>query len=116
MKTKYITDFFTGNNTHAYEYFGAHPGKKGNQEGYWFRVWAPHAKSVSVVGDFNEWNAEPHRMKKIHDGGIWEIFIKSLNQYEMYKSVFLLLDGVKAWKRDPFVFILKTEPGPPPKY
>lgn len=111
MKTKYITDFFTGNNTHAYEYFGAHPGKKGNQEGYWFRVWAPHAKSVSVVGDFNEWKAEPHRMKKIHDGGIWEIFIKSLNQYEMYKYSIITADGRQVMKADPFGFHMETRPG-----
>ena len=66
--------FHEGNNFEAYRYFGAHPETRGTKQGVVFRVWAPHAKAVSVVGDFNSWIPGSHPMYTVSDG-IWEAFI-----------------------------------------
>ena len=63
-----ITQFHQGTTVSAYEFMGAHPAAKGEQEGYCFRVWAPAAKEVSVVGDFNAWEHDSHPMEKISQG------------------------------------------------
>ena len=57
-----------GKNDRIYEIFGAHKQTENGEEGYMFRVWAPHAKSVSVVGDFNGWNTEANVMQRMVDG------------------------------------------------
>ena len=57
-----------GKNYRIYELFGAHKEVQDGQEGYVFRVWAPHARSVSVVGDFNDWNAAANVMERMVDG------------------------------------------------
>ena len=63
--------FHEGTAISAYEYMGAHAVTHDGVSGYMFRVWAPRAQAVSVVGDFNSWNADAHPMAKITDG-IWE--------------------------------------------
>ena len=65
--------FHQGNNFEAYRYFGSHLEEQDGQPGAVFRVWAPHAKAVSVVGDFNSWVPTSHPMEKVSDG-IWELF------------------------------------------
>lgn len=57
-----------GKNDRIYETFGAHRAVKEGAEGYLFRVWAPHAKAVTVTGDFNGWNTDSHRMNRMVDG------------------------------------------------
>ena len=66
--------FREGSLTYGYKFFGSHT-KNG---GVIFRVWAPKAVSVAVVGEFNHWNADSNRMTKITDDGIWELFIPEL--------------------------------------
>ena len=66
--------FHQGNNFEAYRYFGSHLEEQDGQPGAVFRVWAPHAKAVSVVGDFNSWVPTSHPMERVADG-IWELFI-----------------------------------------
>ena len=61
--------FHQGNNARAYEFFGSHKLPDGSVV---FRVWAPHAESVSVAGDFNNWSDSENVMTRISDGGIWE--------------------------------------------
>ena len=63
--------FKQGNNFEAYRFFGAHFDCRGGEDGVVFRVWAPHAKAVSVVGDFNSWVPGAHPMAKL-DEGVWE--------------------------------------------
>ncbi|MGN0975090.1 MAG: 1,4-alpha-glucan branching enzyme, partial [Gemmiger sp.] len=76
--------FKQGNNSAAYRFFGAHLTEKDGQAGVVFRVWAPHAKAVSVVGDFNSWVPGSHPMLRL-DEGIWELFIPGIKQYDVYK-------------------------------
>ena len=72
--------FHEGNITKGYEFFGSHLIEKDGQKGAIFRVWAPAAASVSVVGDFNNWDRTRNYMNKISDGGIWELFVEGIKQ------------------------------------
>ena len=76
--------FKQGNNQEAYRYFGAHLEVQDGVPGAVFRVWAPHAKAVAVVGDFNSWVPGEHTMHKVTDG-IWELFIPGIKEYDIYK-------------------------------
>ena len=84
-KKEQIYLFHQGTYYQAYEFMGAHPMKKGEEEGYVFRTWAPNAKSITVMGDFNSWNNKAHPMKKISDDGIWEVFVPNAKAMDMYK-------------------------------
>ena len=77
--------FHQGTNYKAYELLGTRPSRRKNQAGVVFRVWAPHARSVSVVGDFNQWDAGVNPMEKISEQGIWECFVPEIKQYALYK-------------------------------
>ena len=77
--------FHQGTNYRAYEFMGAHFGVNNGKKGVFFRVWAPNAYGVSVVGDFNGWNVEINRMEKISNGGVYETFIADLKEYDSYK-------------------------------
>ncbi|MFA5762594.1 MAG: 1,4-alpha-glucan branching protein GlgB [Bacilli bacterium] len=109
-----LHDFLIGNTTRAYEYFGAHflalevKGKK--QQGVMFRLYAPLAEDVSVVGSFNNWDVAAHKMNKIDLVGVWEIFIPSLNEYESYKYHFRNAKGQYVDKADPFAFYSEYRP------
>lgn len=83
MKTSDLSEFdrylfHQGTNYHAYEMLGAHFIEENGKKGVRFAVWAPHAASVSVVGDFNQWDTRVNSMHKNADGEIWEIFIENL--------------------------------------
>ena len=67
-----LYDFLMGQSINAYEYFGAHFTKLNNKDGVIFRVYAPMAKEVCVIGEFNNWNPGSHLMKKIDDSGVYE--------------------------------------------
>ena len=69
--------FKQGNNCEAYRYFGAHLETRVGESGVVFRVWAPHAAAISVVGDFNSWTPGEHPMEKVTDG-IWERFVPGI--------------------------------------
>ena len=102
--------FHEGTTIAAYEYMGAHPAAEDGREGYVFRVWAPHARSVSVVGEFNEWDRSQTPMEKI-DQSIWEVFIPGLQRYDVYKFSIEGPDGVLRMKADPYAFHFETRPG-----
>lgn len=77
--TGFISDldcYLFGAGTHydIYQKLGAHPKTYKGKEGIYFAVWAPHAKEVHLVGDFNNWNPEASPMERISESGIWEIF------------------------------------------
>ena len=102
--------YHQGKNDRIYEIFGAHPSVLDGIEGYTFRVWAPHAKRVSVVGDFNEWNPDYHIMNRMIDGETFELFIGGLRQYDIYKYCILTDDGRQLMKADPVGFHHETPP------
>ena len=81
-----LHDFYTGRTFDAHRFFGAHFENVGETEGVMFRVWAPRAKAVSVVGDFNSWIPSATPMKNIDpQGGIWERFVPGIRQFDIYK-------------------------------
>ncbi|MDR2532867.1 MAG: 1,4-alpha-glucan branching protein GlgB [Oscillospiraceae bacterium] len=98
--------FREGNLTYGYEFFGSHL----RDGGVIFRVWAPGAVSVSVVGDFNHWDASVNFMYKITDDGIWELFISGLNRYDSYKYAVRTQRGQLKLKADPYGFHMETRP------
>ncbi len=102
--------FHHGQNDRIYELFGAHPAVKGGERGYLFRVWAPHAKQVSVVGDFNGWNDEAAVMERMVDGESFELFIAGVREYDVYKYCITAQDGRKLMKADPVGFHTETPP------
>ena len=100
--------FHHGKNYKAYEFFGAHPYKEEGKKGFVFRVWAPHAEEVSVVGDFNEWNPETNKMRRLLDGETFELFIPGLKNYSIYKYCIRTKDGRFLYKADPYAFHAET--------
>ena len=99
-----------GKNDRIYELFGAHKEVRDGQEGYIFRVWAPHARSVSVVGDFNHWNVNENVMYRMVDGESFELFIPGVKQYDTYKYCITAADGRQLMKADPVGFHTETPP------
>lgn len=102
--------FNDGENMRAYEYLGAHKAVRKDKQGVLFRVWAPHAMSVSVVGDFNDWNKNSNHMKNRNDDGIWELFIEGIGQLELYKYCIETPWFEKILKSDPFAFYAEKRP------
>ncbi|SFI73221.1 1,4-alpha-glucan branching enzyme [Kaistella treverensis] len=95
--------FREGTHYRLYEKFGSHSVNVDGVEGVYFAVWAPFAKEVSVIGDFNEWNSETHRLFPRWDSsGIWEGFIKGLNWGDTYKYGIRTKDDILLEKGDPF--------------
>ena len=103
LSTKEILRFRQGQLWEAWDCLGAHKKTIEGVEGFTFAVWAPHARRVSVVGIFNGWDGRRHGMRKLHDAGIWEIFIPGLTLNDIYKYEIISLDGiVQPLKSDPF--------------
>ena len=101
--------FKQGNNQEAYRYFGAHLEVQDGVPGAIFRVWAPHAKAVAVVGDFNSWVPGEHTMHKVTDG-IWELFIPGIKEYDIYKYCITTASDELIYKSDPYAFHTETRP------
>ena len=99
--------FYQGKNTQAYKFFGCH--KAENDGEYYFRVWAPHARSVSVVGDFNEWDRNANPAELISEG-VWEAKVCSLAQFDTYKYSIETKKGNIILKSDPYAFHAETRP------
>ncbi len=116
MKERVLTDFdlhLIGEGTHYknYEKLGAHVVEVNGARGVHFAVWAPNAKKVSVIGDFNHWDGKKHPMKLLGDSGIWEIFIPGLDEGELYKfEIKSKYRGYKEQKTDPFAFYFEVRP------
>ncbi len=100
--------FHQGENFKAHEFFGAHAITVNKKRGYVFRVWAPHAKSVSIVGDFNGWNVSSHIMQRLIDGQSFELFIPNLQEYDTYKYCIETYDGRRLFKADPYALHAET--------
>ena len=85
----------------AYRFLGCHPDCVDGEDGFTFRVWAPHANGVSVTGDFNFWNAEDLPMRKISQG-VWEAFSRYARRGQSYKYCITRPDGTRVYKTDPY--------------
>lgn len=105
--------FHEGSNARAYEYFGAHK----TADGVCFRVWAPRAVSVSVVGDFNDWDVLAAPMQSVpQSGGVWELTLPNIKQYDAYKYNIVSQSGKSFMKSDPYGVHMETRPGTATKY
>ena len=100
--------FHHGENFKLYETYGSHPLKKDGGEGYVFRVWAPRAVCVSVVGDFNAWSEDANLMSKMIDGESWEVFIPNVKRFDRYKYCIKTRDCRTLYKADPFAVHAET--------
>ncbi|MGN1062268.1 MAG: 1,4-alpha-glucan branching enzyme, partial [Candidatus Scatosoma sp.] len=103
--------FHHGVNYKSYEFFGAHEVTVRKKRGIVFRVWAPRAKSVSLVGDFNGWNTKTHVMTRLIDGESFEIFVEGVKRYDAYKYCIETHDGRLLYKADPYAFHAETPGG-----
>ncbi len=101
----FIEKFVSGNCIDAYKFLGCNKSKNG----YVFRVWAPNAKSVSVVGDFNNWSKSENPMSHIKSG-IWETTIEQAKKFDNYKYSVQKPDGSFVLKSDPYCFHSCTRP------
>ena len=103
--------FHQGTNYHAYEMLGAHFVERDGRKGVRFAVWAPHAKSISVVGDFNEWDTRVNPMTRGRDGEIWEVFIPDIEEGAVYKyAIEPQWGGPRIMKADPYGFYAEKKP------
>ncbi len=102
--------FHGGDAVRAYDFLGAHKVNWDGKDGVVFRVWAPNALTVSVVGNFNNWDQTANYMYKISDGGVWELFIEGLYDFEIYKYCVETPWFEKLLKSDPYAFHTQTRP------
>ena len=105
-----VRAYTNGEAIRAWEFMGSHAQERDGQWGYTFRVWAPHAAEVSVVGDFNRWEEEANPLSPI-GGGLWEGFVPGLDRYDIYKYSIRTKDGRTLLKADPYAFHAETRPG-----
>lgn len=111
-----LDSFCRGDNANAYEFLGLHKETVDGKPCMIGRVWAPNAKAVSIVGDFNNWQPGQHTMEKI-GGGVWEgVLPFELNQFDTYKFCVVGPDGGQVLKSDPYAFHFETRPGNASKY
>ncbi|MED9892199.1 1,4-alpha-glucan branching protein GlgB [Ruminococcus champanellensis] len=101
--------FLSGKNCKSYLFFGAHTISSKGTQYHCFRVWAPHARSVSLVGDFNRWDRSQTPMHAI-GGGVWECCIPRLEQFAAYKYSIEGKDGKIRMKADPYGAHYETRP------
>ncbi|HET7627266.1 MAG TPA: 1,4-alpha-glucan branching protein GlgB [Bacillales bacterium] len=102
--------FHEGKLFRSYSTFGSHFDVLNGVKGVRFTVWAPQAEAVSVVGDFNEWNGDGHRMSKVPDSGIWVCFVPGLESGALYKYEITDREGRSFLKADPFAFLSEKRP------
>lgn len=103
--------FGQGKHYEIYKKLGAHVVRKDETEGVYFSVWAPNARYLSVVGDFNGWDKGANPMQRIGSMGIWETFIPGLSEGTVYKYCVNNCNGVDVLKSDPFGFHSEVRPG-----
>lgn len=103
--------FKTGKHFKLHEKLGAHPAEFNGQQGTYFAVWAPNARSVAVIGNFNYWQGGKHKLSPRWDeSGIWEGFFADVHQGEAYKYAIHSNTGAHLEKADPFARFAETPP------
>ena len=111
-KIEELDQYLFGQGTHyeIYKKLGAHLVEINNVKGVYFAVWAPNAKSVSVVGDFNNWKPEIHTMERLDPIGIYTCFIEGVKEYECYKYCIETFSDSFLFKADPFAYYAEVRP------
>ncbi|MDE7202099.1 MAG: 1,4-alpha-glucan branching protein GlgB [Lachnospiraceae bacterium] len=114
--TVFISDadqYVFGQGTHyeIYKKLGSHFCKKGKEDGVFFAVWAPNAKEVYVIGEFNNWDEGAAPMQRLGEGGIFATFVKDVKEGQMYKYMLVLPDGRRLYKADPYANYAEMRPG-----
>ena len=102
--------FKQGTNYESYKLLGAHIVQQGERSGTEFRVWAPRAKAVSLVGDFNSWIPGATPMHNEQESGIWHCFVEGIKQYDIYKYCVTTPADELVFKADPYAFHTETRP------
>ena len=115
METGFITEvdrYLFGQGTHyeIYKKLGAHITEYEGEKGVYFAVWAPRAKNVSVVGNFNGWVGYNHNMTKLGDSGIFELFVPGIGEGELYKYAIVTPSGETIMKADPYANYSELRP------
>ena len=103
--------FGQGNHYEIYKKLGAHLTEKDGVAGTYFAVWAPRAKSVKLIGDFNNWDGKEHEMTRLEPLGIYELFVPGVGEGNIYKYLIDGADGNLHYKCDPYGFSAEMRPG-----
>lgn len=105
--------YLFGQGTHyeIYKKLGAHLTKKDGKAGTYFAVWAPRAKSVKLIGSFNQWDGKDHEMTRLEPLGIYELFVPGVGEGELYKYLIEGADGNLHYKADPYAVHAEMRPG-----
>ena len=103
--------FGQGNHYEIYKKLGAHLTEKDGVAGTYFAVWAPHAKSVKLIGEFNNWDGRNHEMSRLEPLGIYELFVPGIVEGTTYKYLIDGADGNLHYKCDPYGFSAEMRPG-----
>ena len=111
MKKFSLDSFLNGTELYAYSYFGAHRITVSGKKGVVFRVYAPMAKNVFLIGDFNEWGQYNSQMEKVSHHGIYEIFVPGVRNFSLYKYRIVKQDGNVHEKMDPYEVMHEFRPG-----
>lgn len=107
MDSRILTEYLQGNCFNAYEALGAHPSHEYDQDGVRFTVYAPHARSVALIGECNGWQGYPmHAL----EGGMWTIFINGAHEGQLYKFHIETAGGEYYDRMDPFAFCSECRP------
>ena len=108
-----LDQYFLGQGNHyeVYKKLGAHLVQNGRRKGAYFAVWAPHAKSVSVVGEFNDWDTEANPMTREEPLGIYTCFVPGAKKLDMYKYCIETYSGEQIFKADPYANYAELRPG-----
>ena len=107
-RDRYLFNF--GTNYRLYDHLGSHLVVLNSIAGTAFRVWAPSARRVSIIGNFNGWDGRIHSMRSLGSSGIWELFLPGIGQGELYKYQILTARGEILEKSDPFQFYGEMRP------
>ena len=113
MRFSEMDRYLFGEGTHyeIYKLMGAHPTTQRGKDGVYFAVWAPHAESVSVVGDFNKWDSDKNVMKCDNDMGIYQLFVPKVREGDLYKFCITTYKGKLLFKADPYANYAEHRPG-----
>ena len=113
LKFSDLDQYLFGQGTHydIYKKLGAHPTTVGKRDGVYFAVWAPNAREVYVVGEFNQWDTAANPMKKAGSIGVFEAFVPGACEGQLYKFFIVGAHGEQLYKADPFANAAELRPG-----
>ncbi|HVE76929.1 MAG TPA: 1,4-alpha-glucan branching protein GlgB [Actinomycetota bacterium] len=102
--------FSEGRHESLWKHLGAHPIEYQGEKGTWFSVWAPNARAISVIGEFNGWDPAENPMTHYGSPKIWETFVPGAREGQRYKFEIVRVDGLKVYKIDPFAIATEMPP------